>query len=435
LCQQRNVSIQTNLTISTISKILRQKEKYLGAEGGPATRLATGTDQGLFAWAQERERAGTRLTSDMLKRQARIIANSRRVDSPAVAVLETNDWLDGFLQRNPGLVTIARSHSNTLAPQHQGLSMLSTAGSMDRMPSSLPAHYLPGIPAARLDVPESFTLPGHSTSFGTRETFSQPQSAASAYSSSSGYGYGGTFSDTRSTTLYAPHQIESPTSATWSASRNAGRNYILSSTNPDPAGSPPLLGRSPSTRQFDIPGSAIGTIPSQGASDTQQQYSSYRADYTAPGGMNDLASIPNNQHIPLVHRTWGESQLPFPQPMGNSRTQQSTNSSPASTVVSSISTSMSPGGSGGQRPVRRRYEDEERALSALTKMMNSEDAVPQGQEPIRDMTVGRLIERLQTVSRTRAGESSSQETEAASRSLRRAAQESDGSELKRTRMQ
>jgi len=100
-------------------------------------------------------------------------------------------------------------------------------------------------------------------------------------------------------------------------------------------------------------------------------------------------------------------------------------------VVSSMSTS-SPGGS-GQRLGRRRYEDEERALSALTNMMNSEDAVPQGQEPIRDMTVGRLVERLQTVSRTRASEGSNQETEGGSR--RRAAQEGDGSELKRTRMQ
>jgi len=424
---------RTNMHLSTISKILRQKEKYLGAEGGPATRLATGTDQGLFAWAQERERAGTRLTSDMLKRQARIIANSRRVDSPAVAVLESSDWLDGFLQRNPGLITIARSQSNTLAPQHQGLSMLSTAGSMDRMLTSLPTHYLPGISASRLDVPESFTLPGHTTSFGTRESFSQPQSAASAYSTGSGgYGYGASFSDTRSTTLYAPHRMDSPTSATWSGSRNAGRNYILSSTNPDPAGSPPLLGRSPSARTFDIHGSAVGTIPPQGTTDTQQPYSSYRTDYTAPGGMNDLASIPNTQHVPLVHRTWGESQVPFPQTMGHPRTNQSNNSSPASTVVSSMSTSMSPGGS-GQRLGRRRYEDEERALSALTNMMNSEDAVSQGQEPIRDMTVGRLVERLQTVSRSRASDGGSQETEGGSR--RRVAQESDGSELKRTRMQ
>jgi len=420
---------QTNIASSTISKILRQKEKYLGAEGGPATRLATGTDQGLFAWAQERERAGTRLTSDMLKRQARIIANSRRVDSPAVAVLESSDWLDGFLQRNPGLVTIARSQSNALASQHQGLSMLSTAGSLDRMPSSVPSQYLPGISAGRLDVPGSFTLPGQS--FGARESFSQPQSAASGYSSSSGYGYGASYSDTRSTNLYAPHQLESPTSATWSNSRN--RNYILSSTNPDPAGSPPLLGRSPSARAYDIHGSAIGTIPTQGAAATQQPYTSYRTEYTAPGGMNDLASIPNTQHLSLVHRTWGDSQLPFPQSIGHGRTNQSNNSSPASTVVSSISTSMSPGGSSGQRQGRRRYEDEERALSALTNMMNSENAVPQGQEPIRDMTVSRLVERLQTGSRSRASDGSSQEAEGGSR--RRAAQESDGSELKRTRMQ
>jgi len=369
----------------------------------------------------------------MLKRQARIIANSRRVDGPAMAVLESSDWLDGFLQRNPGLVTIARSQSNTLAPQHQGLSMPSTTGSVDRMQPSMPSQYLPGISAGSLDVPGTFTLPGQSTSFGVRESFSQPQSAASAYSSGSGYGYGASYSDTRSTTLYAPHQLDSPTSATWSNSRNTSRNYILSSTNPDPAGSPPLLGRSPSVRAFDIHGSAMGTFPPQETTDAQQPYSSYRNDYPAPVGLNDLASIPSTQHLPFVHRTWGESQLPFPQTTGHARGDQSNNSSPASTVVSSISASMSPGGSNGQRQGRRRYEDEERALSALTNMMNSEDAAQQGQEPLRDMTVGRLVERLQTVSRTRASDGGSQETEGGYR--RRAAQEGDGSELKRTRMQ
>jgi hypothetical protein len=425
---------QSNVASSTISKILRQKEKFLGEEGGPVTRLSSQIEQQLFLWGAERERSGTQLTFDMLKRQARAIANTRRVDALAMAELEKHTFLEGFVQRNPGLTSFSYLRGQQTSSDRPPIP--TSISSFTRIPPYA-AHYSNDIPI-RLDMTGSFTLPNPTSTFPTtRETFTQPNASATIATYGvldNGFGYAPSTGNTRSNP-FSPPSTDSPTSANWNSTRS--RNYILSSTNPDPAGSPPILGRSPGLRDFDLANGSHHTLSSAGSNPQSRTLSSYSSPQGVSEGLANLSHSSTTAQIPIINRTWSESQVPLHQQQSRGPNQQTNNSSPTSTAISSTTDSVSPGGTSLclQQPARSLLEDEDRALASLTSMVYSQASGGLEGESIRDMTVGRLMERLYAGSRARSHDGRVPEGEIGSSSLRRSGPEGDGSELKRHRMQ
>lgn len=410
---------------STISKILRQKEKYLGEEGGPLSRLAAQVDQPLFTWALERERAGARLTRDQLKRQGRILANARRLDAQAITELDNPTWLDNFLKRHTNLSSFTSSPT-------QRVPVPGLRPSFDPLPSlisPIPAHATIG----RSGLPNTYGLTSQSTTLGGRDTF-DPVMSSYGTLNTTGYGYGATGPDTRPPNLYTSMD------SSWTGSTRSNRNYILSSTNPDPAGPPP--GPSPTSRTFDFPSSSLPSIQPVGTPPVPSLYQSYRPTYTTSHGMTDLASASSTVQLPVLHRAWSDSQNPSASipSLAQAQMPQSTYSSPStSAALSSTSNSDSPKGMPltTQQTTTTFNQEEARAFSALMSLIESDPSgvSASGQEPIRDMTVGRLLERLQPAARGRFERVSptSEDSDMSSGSRRR--REGDRQELKRTRIE
>jgi hypothetical protein len=414
-----------NKACSTISKILRQKEKFLGEEGGPATRLSSQIEQQLFLWGAERERSGQQLTLDMLKRQGRALANTRRVDVQAMAELEKPSFLEGFIQRNPGLTSFSYLRGQ---PTPSDRPSIPTIGSFAHM-ASYTSHYNNDIPN-RLDINGSFAISNTTSTFPTsRDTYTQPNTTSTATCGvlGNGFGYGPSTGHSRSKP-FSPSSIDSPGSANWTRSRN----YILSSTNPDPAGSPPLVGLSPGLREFDLTSAGQNTITQTGSDAPSQTFASYSSLHAPSNALTSLPHPSTTSQLPIINKTWSESQAPMLQLPGRQQAQHTNRSSPTSTAVSSTTDSASPGGTSLslQPPARSLLEDEDRALAALTSIVHSQSSGSLEGESIQDMTVGRLMERLYAGSRAR-----SREREAGSSYLRRPGPDGDESDLKRHRMQ
>lgn len=351
-----------------------------------------------------------------------------------MAELEKPSFLEGFIQRNPGLTSFSYLRGQQTSSDKP--SIPTPTGSFSRVPSYA-AHYSNGVPN-RLDMTAAFALPNPSSTFSnTRDTFTQPNASATIATYGvldNGFGYAPSSGNARSNP-FSPTSIDSSTSAPWTSTRS--RNYILSSTNPDPAGSPPILGRSPNTREFDLTHTSHNTVVSESSNPPSQTFPSYT---TPPGVSNSLANLSHSNttsQLPIINRTWNEAQVPSHQQQGHQVAQQTNNSSPTSTAVSSTTDSVSPGGTSLslQQPTRSLMEEEDRALAALTSMVHNQASGGLEGESIRDMTVGRLMDRLYAGSRARSNDGRAPEGEMGSRSLRRAGPEGDGSELKRHRMQ
>ncbi|KAK5173789.1 uncharacterized protein LTR77_002470 [Saxophila tyrrhenica] len=102
---------------STVSKVLRQKEKYLLKEEGsqsPAKRVkgrSPDIERTLANWAKNQERKGRKLTDDSIRDQARAFATTA---SPEHQQVLTTAWLEKFkLNHN---IMGARSRKSSLAP-------------------------------------------------------------------------------------------------------------------------------------------------------------------------------------------------------------------------------------------------------------------------------------------------------------------------------
>jgi len=400
----------------------------LGEEGGPLSRLAAQVDQPLFTWAMERERSGARLTQDQLKRQARMLANARRLDAQAITELDNPTWISNFLRRHTNLSSFQYPNV-TSSPSTQRAPIPGLRPSFDPLPSLIspvPVHATTG----RAGLNNTYGIASQSTAFGGRDTF-DPVIPSYGALNTTGYGYGTTGTDTRPANLYSP--LES----SWCGSARPNRNYILSSTNPDPAGPPP--GQSPTSRTFDMSSSSLPSTQPLGVPSVSSLYQSYRPTYAASNGIANLASASSTVQLPVVHRAWNETQsqsMPIP-PLGQARMPQSTYSSPStSAALSTTSTSDSPRPATTQRSPSAVTQEEDRAFSVLMNLIENDPSGvgAGGQEPIRDMTVGRLLERLQPAARGQfKGVSPASENGDLSSVSRRARWEDDRQELKRSR--
>lgn len=367
----------------------------------------------------------------MLKRQARVLANARRLDAQAIAELERPTWIDNFLQRHPNLSSFQYPHASSSSTAQQQSYNAGSRPSLNLLPSlvsPIPSHAAVG----RLDASNSFNLHTQPTTYGGRDEYG-PIMPSFGTLNPSGYGYGATgAADRRTTGLYAPID------ASWGGSTRSNRNYILSSTNPDPTGPPP--GPSPTSRSFNLASSSMPVIPPIGTPPITSLYQSYQPSYAT----SDPAAASSTVQLPVIHRTWSGTQTQTIPSLGSNRVpQQSTYSSPStSAALSSTSQSTSPPRAMPptiQQAPSTATQEEDRAFSALMELIENDSSgvTAGGQEPIRDMTVGRLLERLHPSTRGRLEQVSpgSEESEMSSGSQRRSRREGDRQELKRTRME
>ncbi|KAM0719892.1 hypothetical protein Q7P37_004027 [Cladosporium fusiforme] len=108
----------TDLTYSTVSKVLRQKEKYLFQDDGsrsPAKRpkgRSPDIERALAVWAKNQEKKGIPLSDDSIRQKAQ--AFSATSSNPDAQAAMSTSWLEKFKFKNN--LMGARSRKSSLAP-------------------------------------------------------------------------------------------------------------------------------------------------------------------------------------------------------------------------------------------------------------------------------------------------------------------------------
>ncbi|KAK5696023.1 hypothetical protein LTR97_008443 [Elasticomyces elasticus] len=120
---------------STVSKVLRQKEKYLFQDDGsrsPIKRAKGRTpdvEKALGVWARNQERKGLPLTDEAIREKARAFASTST--TPEIQQSWSSSWIEKFKQKNNLLG--ARSRKGSLAPEDA--EFISGAASASHTPS------------------------------------------------------------------------------------------------------------------------------------------------------------------------------------------------------------------------------------------------------------------------------------------------------------
>ncbi|KAK5132621.1 hypothetical protein LTR08_008820 [Meristemomyces frigidus] len=117
---------------STVSKVLRQKEKYLIQEDGGRSPIkrskgrSPDIERALAVWAKNQERKGLPLTDEVIRNQARAFAATTTTPDQVL----TSSWIEKFKLKNNLLG--ARSRKSSLAPEDADIT--GRAGSLLQTP-------------------------------------------------------------------------------------------------------------------------------------------------------------------------------------------------------------------------------------------------------------------------------------------------------------
>ncbi|TKA68584.1 hypothetical protein B0A55_08379 [Friedmanniomyces simplex] len=120
---------------STVSKVLRQKEKYLFQDDGSRSPIkrakgrSPDIERALAVWAKNQERKGLPLTDEVIREKARAFAST--TTTPENQQLWNSSWIEKFKQKNNLLG--ARSRKSSLAPDDA--ESISAAASASHTPS------------------------------------------------------------------------------------------------------------------------------------------------------------------------------------------------------------------------------------------------------------------------------------------------------------
>jgi hypothetical protein len=116
-CDQSDLSVLTFLK-STVSKVLRQKEKYLYQDDGSRSPIKRSKgkfpdiERALSNWARNHQKQGLSLTDAMIREKARFFATTVG-NSEAHLKLTNGSWLEKFKQKNN--LMGSKSRKNSLA--------------------------------------------------------------------------------------------------------------------------------------------------------------------------------------------------------------------------------------------------------------------------------------------------------------------------------
>jgi len=152
--KQTEIGAMFGVERSTVSKVVRQKDKYLGPENGcpsPVKRKGSkfpDIERALSTWAKKMQQQGHPLSDDQIKAQANFFAATVNPNNESYLKMHSAGWLEKFKNRNGiGGAKLTRrasetniSDSGSLNPESAGHSASQTRnGISPTSPSGLPS--------------------------------------------------------------------------------------------------------------------------------------------------------------------------------------------------------------------------------------------------------------------------------------------------------
>lgn len=370
---------------STVSKVLRQKEKYLYQDDGSRSPIKRSKgkfpdiERALSNWARNHQKQGLPVTDSMIREKARFFATTVG-SSESASKLTNGTWLEKFKQKN-GLVG-SKSRKNSIAEESEGGS---NPPSMSQTPSGIsptsPNCVASSSPATvtsalgeeglKVDTSEDVDYTG-----GHRPFHSQSNTSLSSVFSASSFSAGPT----------------SPTSPFFTPDSAVGQSpFMPSQQTRMPPGSSnfhrprsqtfPMLGIEP---YMPGNGTSESLTPKYVGSTALDSLISEIPPHVVP---EDTMQSPDSQRPTLLSRTPSTSMQPPPIPAAAAN--------PTVTIPqlhgmhSQQQTPISPDANSPHSPSQ---EDARRALEVVINFFQHQ---PQGfVEPQDFLTIGKLMEKL-----------------------------------------
>ncbi|KAL0256964.1 hypothetical protein SLS55_007774 [Diplodia seriata] len=371
--KQTEIGAMFGVERSTVSKVLRQKEKYLYQDDGSRSPIKRSKgkfpdiERALSNWARNHQRSGLPLTDAMIKEKARFFATSVGSSENHLKA-NSNTWLEKFKQKNNLMGAGSKSRKNSIAEESEasnpasathtpnGISPTSPSGVAS--PSSITLSSMKSEENLKTESPDSFgdLTNGH-------RPFSHSQSNTSLSS---------VFTDAAGSTFSAGPT--SPTSPFFTPDSACGPSPFMPSQQSRMPASSQGLQRSRSQTFSALGIDAYGSPPSSSEAETPRYVTSAALD--SPISDPPLSGVEETMHsgIPLL-RSSSMQPPPLPAITPVTTTQQ----------VSPIS----PGSSSASSPTQ---EDARRALELVMSFFQQQ---PSGfVEPQEYVTIGKLMEKL-----------------------------------------
>lgn len=379
---EQHSSSVADLWCSTVSKVLRQKEKYLYPEDGSRSPIKRSKgkfpdiERALSIWARNYQRQGLPLSDDIIRDKARFFVTTvgsaechTKVNSPI--------WLEKFKQKNQLLGAKARKGSDA---NESDCGLLPESKSGSETPNGIspisPQSMVPGSPCQGHDKMKT-SSPDSYLDFSYRHTHSQ--SATSLISS---------YSDNTMVSNFSS-ELRSPTSPYFSPASSCGPSPCL----PSQQARLPLLAGSLRPRRGTFPTNGPETsylTPSGSEPSTPKYHAQSMATPALESPIEEL-----EESALSIDSTMHQHQHP-----GTSTNTPNLNNSPVSMAPPpnpSMSISPSPrigsaSASGISSPIHPPSQDE--ARRALEVLMSFFQHQPSGVDPQEYITMGKLMEKL-----------------------------------------
>ncbi|KAK7545363.1 hypothetical protein IWX49DRAFT_551801 [Phyllosticta citricarpa] len=367
--KQTEIGAMFGVERSTVSKVLRQKEKYLYQDDGSRSPIKRSkskfpdVERALANWAKNHQRQGLPLTDDMIKEKAQFFAASVGSSESHIQA-SSNTWLAKFKQKNS--LMGAKSRKRSIAEDSEPSNPPSSAHTPNetspcsprRIPSPSP------LTSSSLKSEESLIKTESPDSYRDQPNRSFPHSQSNTSLSS-------VFTDAAGSTFSAGPT--SPTSPFFTPDSVCGPSPFMPSQQP----------RNVTQRSQSFPALGIdsyGSPPSSSEAETPRYVTSTTlespiADPSSMGGVEEMMQRPSTL---LQQQTTSMQPPPLPALTPVTTTQQI---SPVSPSSSSSTAPSSP--------------SQEDARKALELVMSFFQHQPSGfVEPQEYVTIGKLMEKL-----------------------------------------
>ncbi|KAH7360801.1 hypothetical protein BKA65DRAFT_192699 [Rhexocercosporidium sp. MPI-PUGE-AT-0058] len=152
--KQTEIGAMFGVERSTVSKVVRKKDKYLGPDNGcpsPVKRKGTkfpDIDRALSAWAKKLQQSGHPLTDDEIKDKASFFATTVHPNNESYLKMNSAGWLEKFKGRNGiGGAKLARRASETNVSDSGSLNPESAGHSASQTPNGISPTSPSGLPS------------------------------------------------------------------------------------------------------------------------------------------------------------------------------------------------------------------------------------------------------------------------------------------------
>ncbi|KAF2091654.1 CenpB-DNA-bind-domain-containing protein, partial [Saccharata proteae CBS 121410] len=364
--KQTEIGAMFGVERSTVSKVLRQKEKYLFQDDGSRSPIKKprgkfpDIERALSNWARNHQRQGLPLSDAMIRDKARFFANS--VGNPeSHQKVTSNSWLEKFKQKNN--LMGAKSRQGSLAEESEGGSNpASSSHTPNGISPTSPSAVASPSPGALSSMKSEENLKGT----GSPESFGDLSSTHRPLHSQSNTSLSSVFTDTAGSSFSGGPG--SPTSPFFTPDSAGGPNSFMPSQQP--RGSMSSNSQRPRSQTFPILGIDPYTSPPPSSeAETPRYLNSTALD-------SPISDSPMNSVEDTIQQARTMQPPPLPSIAPVTSTQQVSPISPESNSPSSPS-----------------QEDARRALELVMSFFQQQ---PTGfvVEPQEYVTIGKLMEKL-----------------------------------------